>query len=167
MGLLTAGEILSMVPQQRPMRFIDDILEVDEEHILGAYTWIPEDCSGYDSGGRLAPPFKLIEMAAQVGSVAWCIYHMALSAPVNEIRGLLGVLAQVDRFQIKNPVYAGERTLCLGRFFEEGYFRGRKIVSEVVMKLSGGPRDGEEILSGVVSGMWVPRPESGRAVDYP
>ncbi len=157
MSLLTAGEILSVVPQRRPMRFIDDILEVDEEHILGTYTWQPEDCARYSSSGRVAPPFKLIEMAAQIGSVAWCIYHMALDSSIEEVRQLLGVLTQVERFEFKKDVYVGEKLACLGRFHREGYFRGNKIVSEVAVSVSGGVRHGEEILSGMVSGMWIPR----------
>ncbi len=161
MSVLSAGEILSLIPQQRPMRFIDDISEVDQEHILGSYAWRQEDSAGYSPGGRIVPPFKLVEMAAQIGSVAWCIYHMALRATVEEIRTLVGVLTQVERFEFKREVLAGEKTICVGRFLQEGFFRGTKIVSEVSTSISGGPRNGEEVLSGRISGMWVPRSEPG------
>ncbi len=164
MSLLTAGEILSLVPQRRPMRFIDEILEIDEDHILGAYSWKPEDCAGYSPGGQVAPPFKLIEMAAQIGSVAWCIYHMALNSSTEEIRRLLGVLTQVEKVEFKNTVRAGEKTTCVARFRDEGYFRGNKIVSETEMRITGGPRDGREVLSGVVSGMWVPATPYGKKI---
>ena len=33
----TRIQILNAVPQQRPFRFIDDIFELDEEHIAGIY----------------------------------------------------------------------------------------------------------------------------------
>ena len=36
------------------MRFIDRIVEVDAERIVGSYTWTPADCAGYnpDAGRR-------------------------------------------------------------------------------------------------------------------
>ena len=48
--ILSREEVLAMVPQQEPFRFIDEIVELDEEHIVARYTFTP--------GGRLLPrPF--------------------------------------------------------------------------------------------------------------
>ncbi len=84
MSVLTPEQVLALVPQQRPMRFIDEIVEIDEEHIVGNYAWKAEDCAGYSESGTLAPPFKMIEMAAQIGSVAWFIYPMTLKIAPEE-----------------------------------------------------------------------------------
>ena len=36
---LTCDQIVEMIPQKRPFRFVDTILEVDENHIVGEYTF--------------------------------------------------------------------------------------------------------------------------------
>lgn len=157
MSALTNAEVLSLVPQQRPMRFIENILEVDEEHILGTYTWENEDCTGYAPDNKTVPPFKLIEMAAQVGSVAWCIYHMALKMTPDEIKQLVGFFTQIEKGEFREVVRAGDKIACMATFGQEGYFRGNKLVSHVEIQFDGGPRDGQEIFSGEISGMWVPK----------
>jgi 3-hydroxymyristoyl/3-hydroxydecanoyl-(acyl carrier protein) dehydratase len=154
---LTPEQILKYVPQQRPMRFVDSLLEIDEEHILGGYTWNAEDCVGYRADGKLVPPFKLIEMAAQIGSVAWCIWLMSQELPIEEIQQLVGFFTELQRGEFLNPVHAGDRLLCQATFDEDGYFRKKKILTRVEMQFDGGPKDGETVFTGMVSGMWVPK----------
>ncbi len=157
MSVLTKAEVLSLVPQQRPMRFIEDILEMDEEHILGTYTWKSEDCAGYAPDNKTAPPFKLIEMAAQIGSVAWCIYHMTLDITPDELKHLVGFFTQIENGEFREVVRAGDKVACMATFGPEGYFRSNKLVSHVELQFDGGPRDGQEIFSGTIAGLWVPR----------
>lgn len=157
MSALTPEAVLAMVPQQRPMRFIDEILEMDEEHIIGTYTWRKEDCAGYSSGDQSVPGFKLIEMGAQIGSVAWCIYHMTLTTSIEEIRQLVGFFTQIERGAFNEIVRPGEKVACQAAFGDEGYFRGNKIISQVEIQFDGGPKDGREVFSGLISGMWVPK----------
>ena len=38
---MTPEEVLAAVPQQEPFRFIDEILELGEDHIVAAYTFRP------------------------------------------------------------------------------------------------------------------------------
>lgn len=157
MSVLTPAEILALIPQQRPMRFVDSLLEIDEEHILGGYTWTAEDCLGYRPDGTLVPPFKLIEMAAQIGSVAWCIWLMSQEIPVEEIRQLVGFFTEIQRGEFLHPVRAGDRLLCQATFDEDGYFRKNKILTRVEMQFEGGPKEGETVFTGMISGMWVPK----------
>lgn len=153
MSVLTPAEVLSLVPQQRPMRFIDAIDEVDEEHILGRYTWKPEDCAD-DS---VVPPFKMIEMGAQIGSVAWCIYHMTLTMSSEEIGQLVGFFTHVDNVEFLEVVRAGDKVACLASFDGEGYFRSGKLLSRIEIQFDGGPKDGKTIMTGLLAGMWVPK----------
>lgn len=157
MTTLTPQQLLEMVPQQRPMRFIDEILEVDEEHILGTYRWSAEDCAKYSPGDRIVPPFKLIEMAAQIGNVAWCIYHMARTTTAEEMRQLVGFFTEIEDCSFKEAVEPGDTVACMATFDEEGYFRTNKLVSKIEAQFAGGPKDGREIFSCVISGMWVPK----------
>jgi 3-hydroxyacyl-[acyl-carrier-protein] dehydratase len=154
---LTPAEILKHIPQQRPMRFVSEILEIDEEHILGAYTWNAEDCAGYRPDGTLVPPFKLIEMAAQVGSVAWCIWQMSREIPIEEIQQLVGFFTEIRSGEFLNPVHAGDRILCQATLDNDGYFRKNKILTSVEMQFDGGPKDGQTVFAGMISGMWVPK----------
>lgn len=157
MTVLTADQVLSLVPQQKPMRFIDKILELDEDHILGRYTWTAQDCAGFLPGSKVVPGFKLVEMAAQIGNVSWCIYHMAMTTAPAQFARLVGFLTEVRRGVCTGVVHPGDTVACLATFDDEGYFRGNKLVSRVEMQIEGGPRDGQEVFSGLISGMWVPR----------
>jgi 3-hydroxyacyl-[acyl-carrier-protein] dehydratase len=156
-SVLTAAQVLALVPQQRPMRFIDKIVEVDADHIVGSYTWKPEDCAGYSADDTLAPPFKMIEMAAQIGSVAWCIYHMTLKLTPEEIAQLVGFFTQVEGVEFFETVRAGDKVACMASFEPEGYFREGKLVSCIEIQFDGGPKDGRTIMTGSVGGVWVPR----------
>ena len=157
MTTLTPAEVLAMVPQQRPMRFIDELLEIDDEHILGAYTWNAEDCLGYRADGKLVPPFKLIEMAAQIGSVAWCIYRMAQEISVEELRLLVGLFTGIRSGEFVRPVHDGDRIICQATLDDEGYFRKNSILTRVEMQFDGGPKDGQTVFTGMISGMWIPK----------
>jgi 3-hydroxymyristoyl/3-hydroxydecanoyl-(acyl carrier protein) dehydratase len=161
MSSLTPDQILALIPQQRPMRFVDTLLEIDAEHILGGYTWNAEDCRGHRADGKLVPPFKLIEMAAQIGSVAWCIWLMSQELPLAEIQQLVGFFTEIRDGKFLNPVHAGDRVLCQATFDDDGYFRGNKILTRVEMQFDGGPKDGETVFVGMISGMWVPKTAGG------
>lgn len=160
---MTPEEVLAAVPQQRPMRFIDGIVELDAEHIITYYTWKDEDCEGHFPGNPVVPGVKLIEMAAQTGNVAWGIYHLAAKLTAEELKHLVGFFTQIEKGQFKKTVRPGDKVVCQASFGAEGYFRGNKVVAEVEIQFDGGPQDGETVFAGITSGLWVPKdsPESG------
>ncbi|MEO1575848.1 MAG: beta-hydroxyacyl-ACP dehydratase, partial [Pseudomonadota bacterium] len=60
---MTLDELLQAVPQQAPFRFIDTIVEVDDDHIVGRYTFRPDEFfyAGHFPGQPVTPGVILIE----------------------------------------------------------------------------------------------------------
>jgi 3-hydroxyacyl-[acyl-carrier-protein] dehydratase len=73
---LRGEEVLELLPQQEPFRFVDEILEVDSEHIVSRYTFRPgaDFYRGHFPGNPITPGVLLIEAMAQTGVVALGIY---------------------------------------------------------------------------------------------
>ena len=77
---LSKAEVLALVPQQEPFRFIDEIVELDDEHIVARYTFRPDAdfYRGHFPGNPITPGVILTETMAQAGVVAFGIYLYAL-----------------------------------------------------------------------------------------
>ena len=162
MSPLSKDEILRALPYDPPMRFISEILELDAEHIVSSYTWTEEDCAGHFRGRPVVPGVKILECAAQTGCVAWGLYHMSLTRPLSEMAGYVGLFTSIEHGVFRRIVRPGQCVRAVATFGQEGYFRGNKIVSEVVVEGAGGPADGEPIFSGTLAGLWMPEPPPGQ-----
>ena len=72
----TAAELADAIPQKPPFKFVDKILSVDENEIIGTYTFQPMEFfyRGHFPGNPLTPGVILLESMAQVGLVAFGLY---------------------------------------------------------------------------------------------
>jgi 3-hydroxyacyl-[acyl-carrier-protein] dehydratase len=145
---LTPQQVLDLIPQQDPFRFIDEILELDDEHIVGRYRFRPEAdfYRGHFPGNPVTPGVILIESLAQVGIVALGIYLLARESEADTTKVMtLFTDTNVDFAGMVNP---GERVTITA---EKVFFRRRKLRSKAEMKLD----DGTIVCSGIVSGMGI------------
>ncbi len=145
---LTPEQVLQILPQQDPFRFIDEILELDDDHIVGSYRFRPEAdfYRGHFPGNPVTPGVILIESIAQVGIVALGIYLTTLESEDDTSKMItLFTDATVEFGGIVKP---GERVTITA---EKVFFRRRKLRSRAEMKLD----DGTVVCSGTASGMGI------------
>ncbi len=148
---MTPQELLALIPQQEPFRFVDEILSVDEERIEAAYRWRKDAdfYRGHFPGRPITPGVLLIESMAQAGVVGLGIYLLTRDTSPEEAAGLITVFSDAT-VEFNAPVQPGDRVLISGR---KVFFRRRKLRARVAMRLE----DGTLVCSGELSGIGVPR----------
>jgi 3-hydroxyacyl-[acyl-carrier-protein] dehydratase len=74
--VLTREEVLPLIPQRYPFRFVDEILELTDTRVVGRYTWDPglDFYNGHFPGNPVTPGVLMIECMGQCGVVPLGIY---------------------------------------------------------------------------------------------
>ncbi|MDI6616368.1 MAG: 3-hydroxyacyl-ACP dehydratase FabZ family protein [Syntrophaceae bacterium] len=147
----TIRQVLALVPQQRPFRFIDDILEMDGEHIVGAYRFREDEYfyPGHFPDRPVTPGVILIETMAQTGVVAFGIYLLILAGlSLEQIGRMVTLFVMVDDCEFHAIVKPGERVIIKG---EKVYLRRGNLKTKARMERE----TGELICSGTLTGRGV------------
>lgn len=145
-------EVLDLVPQQEPFRFIDEIIALDEEQIHGAYRF-REDAffyRGHFPDRPITPGVILIETMAQIGVVAFGMYLMACQKNVrpSQMKSPLSLFSLADNVEFRGIVSPGERVIVKGKKI---YFRKGAIKVDLIMERE----NGEVVCLGKLAGMGV------------
>jgi len=145
-------QILDAVPQQHPFRFIDDILELDEERITGRYRFREDEYfyRGHFPGRPITPGVILIETMAQTGVVAFGLYLKMVQQEVSveEIKRLTTLFTLAEAVEFTGIVRPGETVITRG---EKVYFRKDSLKVRVIMQRE----NGDVVCSGVLAGTGV------------
>jgi 3-hydroxyacyl-[acyl-carrier-protein] dehydratase len=149
--LLTPQEVLELLPQKDPFLFVDEVLEVSDDHIVACFTFRHDHdfYRGHFPDRPVTPGVILLESLAQVGVVGLGLYLIARDQGRDALLDALALFTDAN-IEFTGLVSPGDRVTIRAT---KVFFRRGKIRSEAEMTLD----DGTVVCSGIISGMGVPR----------
>jgi 3-hydroxyacyl-[acyl-carrier-protein] dehydratase len=151
-----ARQILDLIPQQPPFRFIDDILAIEDGKITAVYQFQKDEYfyKGHFPGMPITPGVILIESMAQTGVVALGISLLLKEgSSIEELKKTTTLFTFADKIEFSGIVQPGEKVIIRG---EKIYFRKGVLKSKVSMTRE----NGDTVCTGLLTGTGVVTNES-------
>lgn len=142
--------ILSLLPFTSPYCFVDEIVHLNQEMIIGNYKFKEDESfyQGHFKNYPITPGMILTECCAQIGLVCHAIY---LTKDKNDIiRPLPFVLTSVE-MEFSTPVFPNEKVIVESKKI---YFRFGKLKSKIKMTKPNGTL----VCQGILAGMQTTSP---------
>lgn len=142
---MKSEEIISRLPYSKPFLFVDEIIEINENRVVGSYTF-DEDSDfykGHFKDNPVTPGVLLTEVMAQIGLV--CLGIFLSNDTFNKNTAI--ALTSTD-IEFLNSVFPKEKVVVIS---EKIYFRFGKLKCKVIMKNARGV----EVCKGTIAGMMV------------
>ncbi|TSE03506.1 3-hydroxyacyl-ACP dehydratase FabZ family protein [Aquimarina algiphila] len=137
-------DIIQKLPYSKPFLFVDEIIEIDDDHIKGGYTFLNDEYfyEGHFKDNPITPGVILTECMAQIGMACFGIY--LLKGKWDE--GEWSVAMTSSEMNFNKPVFPGEKVIVIA---DKVYFRFNKLKCNVVMYNA----DDILVAKGVVAGI--------------
>ncbi len=138
-------DIIEKLPYSKPFLFVDEILKINENEVIGTFTFLPnmDFYKGHFIDNPVTPGVLLTETMAQIGLVCLGIYLLGNDFNSNTKIGLTST--EIDFIK---PVFPSEKVTVLS---EKEYFRFGKLKCKVKMMNS----KNEVVCKGTISGMII------------
>ena len=145
---MEAIDLLELIPQQRPFRFIDQIISVNENQIQTSYRFKEDEYfyQGHFPNNPVTPGVILTEAAAQASVVALGIYLLDKMTEKKEELKKWTTFFTESQMEFFLPVYPGTNVRIVG---EKIFWRKMKLKSKVQMFNDQNELVCEGILAGV------------------
>ena len=141
-------EILALLPYSTPFLFVDEILEIDENKVIGTFTYSSalDFYKGHFKDHPITPGVILTETMAQIGLVCLGIYLSNIIQNDNDINKSSNIMLTSTAIEFLKPVYPEDMVTVHG---EKVYFRFNKLKCNVQMLNA----KGEIVCKGTIAGM--------------
>ena len=138
-------EIIAQLPYSKPFLFVEEIIQIDENGVEGAYTFDEnlDFYKGHFKDFPVTPGVILTEVMAQIGVVCLGVYLVN-----NTFSKKTSIALTSIDIEFLKPVFPNEKVNVIS---EKIYFRFGKLKCKVIMK----NEKGEIVCKGIIAGMII------------